>query len=210
MAYYIFIHMGQQGLVFVFLPALMLLSAAAIPPAWQERRSLRTGLAVLMGLSASIFLFGPTYPLEGSGLKLLTAQTLEEHSTYYQKRLEAVNFSDYSPASTLIVSSGWRFPQYYLPDYQYLPFTLGARWEVSEGKPTIDGDLLVDLGDLGVQPDNTGRIALVIFDPDLLPYVDPNGRDLHEVSGVDGLSVVSLYPGDQLRLSQEGIRVEGP
>lgn len=209
-AYYTLIHMGQQGLVFVFLPALLLLSAVSLPAAWLRLPAVRLGLAVMLVLSGSIFLFAPANPLGNESLKLLTHQTLTQHDAFYQQRFAALTPEAYPPEHTLILSSEWRFPQYYLPDYAYEPYTIGARWEISEGQPTLGDTLVRDPAEVGVSPDANGSLALILFDPDLLPYLDASGRPVDGIPGVDGLAVVRLRAGDLLELSAAGIQIAVP
>ncbi len=170
-AYYVFIHMGQQGLVFVFLPALLLLSAGALSLFnWSKpiyRHAVLVGLVVV---NALIFITVPTYPLgSNERVKLLTAETLHLHDTYYMSRLEALP-QNFPETQTLLLSSSWRFPQYYLPNYLMAPFGIVARWELREGSSTRTGEIWVDGTTAGLTPDSNGYFYVVLFDNDLIPF----------------------------------------
>lgn len=188
--YYTFIHMGQQGLVFVYLPALLLLSAAVLLGLVENLPSFRkaawTGAVVFIAAANSaIFLFAPTYPTGGS-LKLLTADTLRRHDASHLALLEGIQ-ANFDADHTLILASWWRFPQYYLRDYTLIHFDVGARWEIDEGQgslpdetldkvmalgivPDEGGFLPIDAGLLGLTPDEGGYFYLLLFDESLAKF----------------------------------------
>jgi hypothetical protein len=183
LAYYTLIHMGQQGLVFVYLPALLLLSAAALFELLVRFERLpEAALAGLAAANALVFLFAPTYPL-GSSVKLLTLDTLREHDRTHLAVLNGIQ-SNFDPGNTMILASWWRFPQYYLREYPLVHFDVGARWELDEGQGSIasqtldqvrslglhpdeNGFLSINARDLGLQPDSEGYYYLIIFDEHL-------------------------------------------
>jgi hypothetical protein len=170
LGYYLLIHMGQQGLVFVFLPALLLLSAGAVYLLdWPQLGYRQAALAALIIANALIFIFAPTYPFRTERLKLLTIDTLRQHDAYYLSRMEALphNFPE---TQTILLSSGWRFPQYYLPHYLLAPYGIVARWELDEGSSTRTGEVWVDGAQAGLTPDKEGFFYVVLFDEDLLPF----------------------------------------
>jgi hypothetical protein len=136
LAFYIIIHMGQQGLVFVFLPAFMLLSAEGLYRLLQSRPSaLRAATAAIALVGAAIFVVGPTYPLGGDSPKLLTYATIRENDQLIANEIAAVH-ENFAPENTLLVAGSWRHMQYYLPEYQLLRFNVGGKWEVEFGAIT--------------------------------------------------------------------------
>lgn len=136
LAFYIIIHMGQQGLVFVFLPAFMLLSAEGLYRLLQFRpAALRVATAVIALVGAAIFIIGPTYPFGTNGPKLLTYATLRENDQLLANEITIVR-ENFAPENTLLLASSWRFIQYYLPEYQLSRFTVGSKWEVEAGEVT--------------------------------------------------------------------------
>lgn len=196
--YYLLVHMGQQGLTFVFLPALMLLSAAGASYLLWDRALLgRLALAGLLLIDSAILLLVPTYPLGSNGIKILTVNTIQAHDRYYAEHFQAIA-RQFPVQSTIILSSAWRFPQYYLPKYVFLPYTIVAKWEEGEGQPAnvrpdyVDPKLsggdpagtglfyntrpdTVDPSSYGLQPDSQGSYYLVLMDYDLLPYYQGMG-----------------------------------
>ena len=208
LAYYVFIHMGQQGLVFVFLPALFLLSAQGLVKLMNTRPTLATVClaAILIGNSL-IFLALPTYPLQTDRVKLLTVDTLNRHEDYYRDRLDLVQKS-FPSSSTVVLSSQWRFPQYYLSDYAYLTYDIIPRWEQREGQTAIFGETTTSPGDFGLSPNQDGLFHLVIFDEDLRPFnASPDRVEyLPEDSG-RLLPFITLNPTEQISRSSEYFKV---
>lgn len=170
LGYYILIHMGQQGLVFVFLPALLLLSAGAVYLLdWPQPRYRQAAVAGLVIANAFLFIFAPTYPLGTERIKFLTVETLRQHDAYYLSRLDVLP-QNFPETQTMLLSSQWRFPQYYLPHYLLAPYGIIARWELGEGSSTRTGEVWVDGAQAGLTPDKDGFFYVVLFDDELLPF----------------------------------------
>jgi hypothetical protein len=164
--------MGQQGLVFVFLPALLLWGARGLT--WLLRKASRPTMVavttVLLAINIGIFCFVPEYPLNTDRVRLLTRSTLVNSDRYYQDRFEVIK-SNFAPKSTAILAANWHHIEYYLPEYVHLPFSVGSKWEVDEGRPTgRSREVIVTPIELGLQLDNQGQAAVIIFDPDLMPF----------------------------------------
>lgn len=185
LVFYAIIHMGQQGLVFVFFPALLIISAEGLYRFFQSRqRILWTATAAITLLGAAVFIFAPTYPLGADSFKLLTYATLREHDELLDNQLTAVR-THFKPDNTLLLAENWRFFQYYLPDYKYTRFSLGAKFEMDEGKAD-DVDYInqpVSAADVGLASGVDWQIAIVdqglvplATNPDALMQVKlPNG-----------------------------------
>jgi hypothetical protein len=179
--FYTAVHMGQQGLVFVFLPALLLFSAAGLTRLLLARyRWLIAAAVALMVVNTGIFCLAPEYPVGGDRLRLLTRATLVKSDRYYEDRLEAIA-STFTPESTAILADNWRHVEYYLSGYSSLHFGIGAKWEKNEGKP-IDAsqEIIVTPTDLGLQLDSRGCATIVIFDPHLMTF-SRNPTPTHEL-----------------------------
>lgn len=107
LTFYTLIHMGQQGLVFVFLPALLLISAVGLTrlltarPRWMIR-----AMAVLIAVNAGIFCLVPEYPLGSAALRLLTRATLFNSDQCYLDRFRAIEENS-APESTVILAANW-------------------------------------------------------------------------------------------------------
>jgi hypothetical protein len=170
--FYTAVHMGQQGLVFVFLPALLLISAAGLTRLLlAQRRWLIATTVVLMVVNACIFCLAPEYPLGGDRLRLLTRATLVNSDRYYEERFEAIE-SSFPPESTAVLASNWRHVEYYLSNYPSLHFDVGAKWELDEGRPAVNPEAgLVSPAELfGQQQDKHRQMIIVVFDPILEPF----------------------------------------
>lgn len=121
--FYTLIHMGQQGLIFVYLPILLLISARA-GVALAERWRWGTALVVACVLAnALLFILAPAYLLPGR-FKVLSHATIVEHDALIQGQIDAVR-SDL-PADAVLLSDAWRFPQYYTPDVPLVPYEYNA------------------------------------------------------------------------------------
>ena len=134
LAFYVVIHMGQQGLVFVFLPALFLLSAEGLRRLFSSRTQWTYAATAAIALADMlVFAVLPTYPLGTSGPKLLTYDTIQVHDQWLKTQTNAV-LATFPSQNTVILSSEWRFMQYYLPDYPLAQVTIGSKWEIGEGQ----------------------------------------------------------------------------
>jgi hypothetical protein len=169
--FYAAVHMGQQGLVFVFLPALLLFSAAGLTRLLPSRRRwLVVATVVLMVINASVYCLAPEYPVGGDRLRLLTRATLADADRYYEDRFEAIA-SRFDPRSTAILASNWHHVEYYLPEYAVLPFDVVSKWEMGEGSPTEGhGEVVAKPAEMGLRLDGQGRAVIVVLDPELMAF----------------------------------------
>lgn len=169
--FYTTIHMGQQGLVFVFLPALLLFSAVGLTRSLNTRRRwLFAAMAVLIALNIGTFCLAPEYPLRTDTPRLLTRATLVNSDHYYQDRFRAIE-KDFAPASTVILAAQWHHVEYYLPGYALIPVDVIHKWEKDTGRAENPQDKeWVSAQDLGLMPDADGSVKIVIFDDSLVPF----------------------------------------
>lgn len=195
LVFYIVIHMGQQGLVFVFLPALLLVAAEGLYRLLCPRPSWMWGAAVGTALiGAGIFILMPTYPLGETGPKLLTYSTIRDSDRLLRDQITTVR-ANFSPEDTLLLAAGWRHVQYYLPEYRFARFDVGAKYEVDAGQASG--------ADFVNQPQTAEQLGLeanddwqvVIMDTDLLSFTD---AALQSVRAEDGfqLSYLPLKAGE--------------
>jgi hypothetical protein len=219
LVYYTFIHMGQQGLVFVFLPALMLLSAAGLYSfitSTTARQAITGGVLVA---NALVFMTVPTEPF-GGNFRLLTYDTIRNHDNSHLALLEGIR-ENFNPEHTIIVASWWRFPEYYLSDYALIHYNIRPRGEVDEGQSkladqTVDwakdlgimvdpyGYLNIDPAWLGIKPDPAGNYTLLLFDNVLADFNLVQER--HErVTLPDGrrMTYFSISVGERFYLGSE-------
>ena len=204
--YYTFIHMGQQGLVFVYLPALLLITANALVNLDLTNVAVRLTLPGVLILGSSLlFLAGPSFPLGTDRLKLLTVDTIREHDRYYLDRTEAVR-NHFDPKTTTLVASEWRFLQYYLPEYVYQPYEIYARGEDRAGQPksTSSTTVLCPLDENRTAPESV--CSIVLFDKVLDPWVTDIDRIARlSMEAGSELLYLDLNAGESVRLSPEGI-----
>jgi hypothetical protein len=183
-AFYALIHMGQQGLVFVFLPALLLLSAVGLLRLLGGNREKRwvTSLATvgLVICNSAIFCLAPEYPLGGDRWRLLTRATLANSDRYYGDRFEAIE-ENFDSQSTAILAAKWHHVEYYLPDYLPLPFGVVGKWEKGEGNPIGNPqEVVATPTELGLRLDGRGQAAIVVFDPELMAF-NKSPTSVHEL-----------------------------
>lgn len=202
---YLFVHMGQQGLVLVFLPALWLVSAALL--CTLPAGATATVAALIIAGNAALFLFAPTFPLGGDRPKLLTVDTLRRHDDTVRTRIEAIR-AHLPPAHTILLAASWRFAQYYLPEYPLVNYGIGSRWEVDEGRPTASTERWIDPVRAGARADERQNVTIVLFDDDLTPFNRSADR-LEWIPLADGerLAVLRTRAGEGLRLLPDSFQV---
>ncbi|MBI3784258.1 MAG: hypothetical protein HY270_12750 [Deltaproteobacteria bacterium] len=200
--YYLLLHMGQQGLIFVFLPALCLLSSLALEgcsPHWRNRI---VGAVVCIG--TALFLVAPTFPFGTDRAKLLTAQTLREHDRQWLSRLDAVH-ANFKPRSAALVSSARRFAEYYFPEYRVVDYRLGARWDADENQPRLRHETTETMTALGLSAGDDGFAFLVILDDDLLPFNRaPQRVEWIRTPKAPPLAFMRFTSSERLQLGAEG------
>ncbi|MEK7326697.1 MAG: glycosyltransferase family 39 protein [Chloroflexota bacterium] len=204
--FYAVIHMGQQGLVFVYLPALLLLSAVGVgrllaaQPRW-----LAAATTAVVVLNVGVFTLGPEYPLGPGTQRLLTRETLVNSDDYYQDRFDAIR-ENFSPETSVVVAANWHHVEYYLPEYNKIPFGVVSKWELGEGAFRNDAgeDLTATPGDLGLQIGANGRAVVVIFDPDLLTFnTTPGLVQTLALANGGQLAYMELDSADQVYVNAE-------
>jgi hypothetical protein len=169
LAFYTLIHMGQQGLIFVFLPALLLFGAVGLTRLLAARPRWLIAATVLgVALNVGIFCLGPEYPLGPGTQRLLTRATLVNSDHYYDDRFTAIR-QNFAPESTAILAASWHHLEYYLSEYIRLPFNAIGKWEKGERSPQENPrrEIIATPFEMGLQPDAKGQIAVIIFDSEL-------------------------------------------
>ncbi len=175
---YVFIHMGQQGWIFLFLPVLLVLSAecalrlySTLSNNWQVY-TLHLSLAALILGNSCIFLLAPEYLVTGNRFKILSWSTIRNLDKYYTTRISTVR-RFFPPESTILLAHQWRHVSYYLPEYEFIPFTTAEGGEPIASSPGgVPSQRVMEFSDMA-WPDPTiewGRI--VLFDEGLDRYVD--------------------------------------
>ena len=164
--------MGQQGLVFVFLPALLLLSAVGLTRLLAARPHwLAVATALCVVVNAGIFLLVPEYPMGPGTQRLLTRATLVNSDHYYKDRFQAIK-EGFALESTAILAANWHHVEYYLPGYKLLPIDVipegGLGRGLASSRPSEPKRWSVQNLDLAPGTDN--MISVIIFDDKLVPF----------------------------------------
>lgn len=205
---YVFIHMGQQGMIFTFLPALLVVSAATLVRLLEARPAhLLAWISVLLvAINAFFFLLLPEYPLGRERLKVLSWDTLRRNDAYYQERFDSIR--EHFPAeSTAVIASNWRHVQWYLPEYGLLPASV-VDHKILTG-PTTNAVHRVSLTDLNLQPEPS-EVTLVIFDPELRAFNRSNARTTHlALDGDETLDVLKVGMHEQLFYDSTSFGIRG-
>jgi len=133
--FYLFVHMGQQGLVFVYLPALFLVSAEALVQLAGVRRSQLVLWATLgiVVLNSYLFVLAPEYLLGGEQVKVLNRSTILNQDASLKQMVRVVR-ADFSPGDTILVAAEWRQVEYYLPEYEVFRLPLSVEEELGSGE----------------------------------------------------------------------------
>lgn len=207
--FYTLIHMGQQGLVFVFLPVLVLLGALGLVRLVRGRW-LWAAAALLALVNVSLFCLAPEHPLGPQGPRFLTRATLYNSDRYYLDRLATVR-EHFPPNEAAIVAANWRHLEYYLSAYPLLrldqgppnrPFALTPRRWPGHGR--------LALSDLGLEPGDRGTVALVIFDEVIGGLYSIQGPTTSlPLPGGGEMEVIWLMPGQALRYDGTALEVVG-
>lgn len=158
--FYTFIHMGQQGLVLVFLPALLLVAAVGIEGGGRWGRWL--GAIGVVG-NLVLFLLTPERPLGPEGIRLLNVAALRRHDASLEGRFGLLR-ARFPADQTWVVASQWRFFDFYAPEYRVLPFGL----EDPAERPRVE--------QVWPKPKGDGIEAIVLFEPELTRWVIPGSR----------------------------------
>jgi hypothetical protein len=117
--FYTLIHMGSHGLIFTYLPAVLIMAALALVQIadrfHSKSRPVLIGmLAVIVAANGLVFGVVPERP--AGNLHIVNWNTLAENNRFFSSRFDLIR-KNFDPARTLILTEQWRHSQYYLPDY---------------------------------------------------------------------------------------------
>jgi 4-amino-4-deoxy-L-arabinose transferase-like glycosyltransferase len=205
LVFYLIIHMGQQGLIFVYLPALFLLAAFAIDRIFIERRFLLvSGIICILFFNISVFLFLPEYPFGSETQRMLTHDTLKNSDLYFQVRFEAIEYN-FEANRTGIVAWNWRHPGFYLPEYPRIPLDF-AKW----GKiGALKDQRYLTVHDLGYELGEAESMYLVLFDEGLELTDQSKEGKLKRIQMRNGetLAYYELSARDRLYIDLDPVRL---
>jgi hypothetical protein len=211
LVFYTIIHMGQQGLVFVFLPPLLICSAVGLVRLLSRMPGNRLAwlTTVLVGVNLAVFCLAPEYPLGGDRLRLLTRTALVNSDRYYGDRFAAIQ-EHFAPESTAILAANWHHVEYYLPEYPLLPFGVVSKWEQGEGElqGNVGGERTAAAAELGLQPDEEGQTFVIVFDTVLEPFNGtPDRNQQLTLKHGDALEFFTLTENKALRYGADSFGV---
>lgn len=194
--FYTLIHMGGHGLIFTYLPALLIICGVALDYLCARRSAVFSG-ALFVILLANILLFVAA-PANVMGVKIVNWKTITAHDQFLKARVAMIEES-FDPASTLILANQWRHGQYYLPDYQVLSFECGQK---SMTGNLAHGGVYAEVYLERLAQGVSGKVkTLVLFDVAascVLPEVPANRVRVVERGG-EAMQVIDLAAGETLR-----------
>lgn len=178
LGFYAFIHMGQQGLVFVFMPLIFVLSAEGLRRLLPHVVYQKIAVTAVALAGAAIFIFAPVYPLGTDTPRLLTYSTIQEHDRMMAQQIKTVR-AHFAADDTILLTSNWRHSEYYLPEYPLARVNVGSRWEVGAGELTGAEFDFVSMAWLGADADQHYHVVILdepvkaLFSdaPEILPAV---------------------------------------
>ncbi|HVN55732.1 MAG TPA: glycosyltransferase family 39 protein, partial [Anaerolineaceae bacterium] len=205
LVFYTFVHMGQQGLIFVYLPALLLASAYGLELGLRHLPELRTIIVfALLLFNAAVFCLLPEFPFGAHGIRILNRDSLVASDQYYKERIQAIR-ENFSPASTLILAVNWHHVEYYLPEYHKITMDaeVAAKELQSLPVPSQGEPLDSSLADWGMRPEQNVKINLVMFDPVIDEFIQsPAGWQSEQIQLPTGdlLRILELKPETRVHL----------
>ena len=174
--FYLFVHMGQQGLVFAFLPALLLLGAGSSAALLGERYLGRVNLlvafaALTVALHAAVFILAPEHLSGPIGQRLLTWSTIRNLDSRYLGMVSTIR-AEFRPERTILVGADWRHAGYYLPEYRLVRLpTVGPDGEMvaSMGRGDVDRPISARTSGLPLCVADSLDVVLLDGDPGMAP-----------------------------------------
>jgi hypothetical protein len=190
--FYSIVHIRQPGHTFTFMPALILLTAAALD-AFYQFRPLRVTvlLNATIVFNVSFFLLSPP-ALFGSNRLLFSTpgrRSLNQQDDFIARRVEAIR-DHFDPVTTAVIASDryYRHPDFYLADYQQV----GLSHRVEDAVQTIGEPVT----------------ALILFNDEVVSRVAaPLEVRRLSLPSAAPLAYLELAPGERLLLDQETIRL---
>jgi hypothetical protein len=203
--FYLAIHMGQQGLIFVYLPALLLIAAVSLYRLLQAKPLLLAASAgVILLFNIAVFTLMAEYPFGPGTQRMLTSDTLRNSDHYYRSRIEAIDYN-FEAGTTGVIARNWRHAEFYLPEYTIISLD-EERWGEFDSLSTR-GYLTKD--DLAQPGSDNEAFFVVLFDREL------DQRDLSMEGMLESivlengeiLTYYEIHASDKLFIRGEGIEL---
>lgn len=207
--FYTLIHMGGHGLIFTYLPALLIICGVALDDLCQRLKAaarwpvFSVSLFVILLVNVLLFVAAPNTI---GGVKIVNWNTISAHDQFLEERIEMIEDS-FDPDTTLIFASQWRHGQYYLPEYWVLSAECGQEEPVAN---LANGEEYQEVRLDGLAKEVSGKVkTLVLFDLPascILPDV-PASRVRTVEEGGESMQVIDLAPGEGLRYNAGGFDI---
>jgi 4-amino-4-deoxy-L-arabinose transferase-like glycosyltransferase len=203
--FYTFIHMGQQGLIFIYIPALFIILAWILVAVFQERKRWIFILSMLIaGTNTLIFNVLPEHPFGINGQRFLNADTLRNSDRYFLERFNLIR-SKFNPQDTIIFAMNWRHVEYYLPEYHILRY---QDRNLLMGEINLDYESQFTLAQLGISGNQDDWYKLIIFDPEMNIYIrTPTEIERIQLKNGDFIPYFMLMANDPFVINQEGFGI---
>lgn len=210
--YYLLVHMGQQGLVFVFLPALIVLSGFGWVSIFSDKQNAwMISLGLICALNASVFLLLPEYPLGKGQQRFLTRDTIVQNDHFFLQRISALQ--EHSEDSHIaVISTNWRHLQFYLPGIPLIGVEPEQKWEASSGmlllkqeEPLISLDWLSGLS----QSEDSIQLFVVDLNPKAL-FTFEIPAESYKISEKSDMQVVEFFQPVKFALHYNRITIAQP
>lgn len=194
--FYLFIHIRQPGHIFVFLPALILITAWSVNFISRHlfKKTMTVAQACIVGgvvlLNLAFFLLAPPALLGSQQLPLQTPsmQTINSRDSFIHVRLDAIR-KMFDPTETVVLAGGLniRHPDYYLASFCHPELS----YQLGEKPVVLDASIK----------------AVVLFDNHVFPQLDPSLFEVIQLSPEDNLRVLRVQPGERVEIHAEDIIV---
>jgi hypothetical protein len=208
--FYIAIHMGQQGLIFVYLPALLLIAAFSLQRfLWARPLLLAAGAGVIMLFNIAVFTMMAEYPFGPGTQRMLTSDTIRNSDQYFRSRIEAIEYH-FEAGKTGVIAIDWRHAEYYLPDYMIIPLD-EKKWDEEKWDEIhfLSTQGYLTLNDLSQAGSDSEVLFVVLFDRGL-DQRDRSAKGVLESIVLENGEILTYYEVhayDKLFIREEGIEL---
>lgn len=218
LVFYTIVHMGGHGLIFSYLPAVILIAAKALVnliEAAQERWRTKIWTGALGAiLIADVLLFAVIFnrPLAGVNLKIVNWATIRANDRYFANRFSLIQ-NNFDPQQSVIIATTWRHPQYYLPQFH----TLSAPCGTSEH--TLNINDVVSIYEREYKTLEKGNLSntlstpihsVIFFDESSECLLSPLPQSRIQSLAAEGETVYSLKlePGEALEFNEGKLSIQ--
>lgn len=197
--FYLFFHMGSPGLIYVFLPALYLVTALSVQYLTRAQPRWRSAvLTALCTVNVFIFLGTPADLYLGRDFRALNYSALVAHDRSLTARVSAIR-ANLDPATTLILADDWRFAEYYLPDFRVVFVSPAA------GEPVLVAQNLHEKYLRAGNVDVSQIEVLAWFDEAALKKYDGQPPDCVQMQNEECLYIVHLPHKGGVKILPQGV-----